>query len=61
VAPELIQEAFTEEALAARLGGWLSDPAALARQREGLAVVREKLGGPGASERTARALLEVLA
>ena len=60
VAPELIQDAFTARALTERLGGWLSDPAALASQRAGLAVVRETLGGPGASERTARALLECL-
>ena len=60
VAPELIQDAFTAGALAGRLGGWLTDPDALVRQRAGLAVVREKLGGPGASERAARALLEIL-
>jgi lipid-A-disaccharide synthase len=61
VAPELIQDAFTPEALARQLGAWLSDPAALVRQRDGLAVVRERLGGAGASERAARALVEVMA
>ena len=61
VAPEMIQGAFTAAALAEVLGGWLTDPVALARQRAGLAVVRERLGGSGASERAARALTEVLA
>jgi lipid-A-disaccharide synthase len=60
VAPELIQGAFTAGALAERLSGWLADPAELARQRAGLSVVREALGGPGASERTARALVEMI-
>ncbi len=61
VAPELIQDALTPAALAATLGAWLADPAALARQRAGLAVVRERLGGPGASERAAQALVELCA
>ncbi len=61
VAPELIQGAFTAPALAERLAGWLADPAERAARREGLAVVRERLGGPGASARAARALWEVLA
>jgi len=60
VAPELIQDALTPERLAAILGPWLDDPAALAAQRRGLAVVRERLGGPGAAERAA-ALLWALA
>ncbi len=61
VAPELIQDAFSAGALAGLLGGWLSAPATLARRRAELAVVRERLGGPGASERAARAVVEVLA
>ena len=61
VAPELIQGAFTAEALAGRLGAWLADPAAREAQHRGLAVVRERLGGPGASARTARALWEMSA
>jgi lipid-A-disaccharide synthase len=61
VAPELIQGALTGEALARHLGGWLGDPAARHRQHERLAVVREKLGGPGASARAADALWETMA
>jgi len=61
VAPELIQGDFTADALAARLGRWLDDPAALAASRAGLAVVRERLGGPGASLRAAKALAEMAA
>ena len=61
VAPELIQDALTGEALARRLGGWLADPAARRRQHERLAVVRAKLGGAGASARAAAALWETMA
>jgi len=61
VAPELIQHAFTPEALAATLAPWLDDAAAAARARAGLAVVRERLGGPGASARAAAVLWELLA
>ena len=56
VAPELIQDALTPARLAATLAPWLDDPAANAAQRRGLAVVREKLGGPGASQRAAELL-----
>ncbi len=61
VAPELLQEAFTPAAVAGTLGAWLADPAALAARRAGLAVVRERLGGPGASARAAAALAGMLA
>ena len=53
VAPELLQRDLTPEALAAALAPWLDDPAAAQAQRRGLAVVRERLGGPGASQRAA--------
>ena len=53
VAPELLQQAFTPRRLAATLAPWLDDPAARDAQRAGLAVVRERLGGPGASRTTA--------
>jgi len=53
VAPELLQDALTPPALAATLAPWLDDPAANAAARRGLAVVRERLGGPGASLRAA--------
>lgn len=61
VAPELLQGALTPEAVAGTLGAWLADPALLAARRTALAVVREKLGGPGASGRAAAALAEMLA
>ncbi len=61
VAPELLQGDLTPDGLAARLAPWLDDPAARAAQRERLARVRENLGGPGASERAAAWLAEMLA
>ncbi len=61
VAPELLQEALTPDALSKQLLAWLADPAALAARREALAVVRERLGGPGASARAAAAVAERLA
>jgi lipid-A-disaccharide synthase len=57
VAPELVQDKFTPEALAHELGTLLGE--AGERQRRALAVVRERLGGVGASERAARAVLAV--
>lgn len=61
VAPELLQEAFTPAAVHARLAAWLDDPAECARRRADLAVVRERLGGGGASRRAAAALAELVA
>jgi len=61
VAPELLQRDLTADALAARLAPWLDDPAARAAQGARLAVVRERLGGPGASARAAEWLWEMLA
>jgi lipid-A-disaccharide synthase len=59
VAPELLQDALEPERLAALLGGWLASPAALERRRADLAVVRERLGGPGASARAAELVREM--
>jgi lipid-A-disaccharide synthase len=53
VAPELLQDALRADAVARLLGGWLGDAAELARRRAALGVVRERLGGPGASRRAA--------
>jgi lipid-A-disaccharide synthase len=61
VAPELLQDALEPGRLAALLGGWLADPAALARRRDDLAIVRERLGGPGASARAAGLVRELAA
>lgn len=58
IAPEVLQDAWTGEALAEETIRLLDggDQA----QREGLAVVRDRLGGPGASRRAAEAVAEVL-
>ena len=61
VAPELLQGDFTPERLAEHLSVWLSDPGLLVARRASLAIVREKLGGPGASARAARAVRETMA
>jgi lipid-A-disaccharide synthase len=53
VVPELVQEAFTPERLAAEALRLLDSPATRAEIRSGLAEVREKLGSPGAVERAA--------
>ncbi|MGE3275307.1 MAG: lipid-A-disaccharide synthase [Vicinamibacterales bacterium] len=59
VVPELIQDGCTPEAIAAEAVSLLTDPGRAARMREELAVVRERLGGPGASGRAADAVLEI--
>lgn len=60
VVPELIQGAFTAEAVAAEGIALLTDRARADAMRAGLAEVRQKLGAPGASERAARAILGVM-
>lgn len=57
--PELIQDAFTPEAVAREAVSMLTDGARAARIREGLATVRASLGGGGASRRAAQSILEV--
>jgi lipid-A-disaccharide synthase len=59
VVPELIQDAFTPEAVAHEALRVLTDPAHAAKVRRDLADVRARLGGPGASARAAAAVLEV--
>ena len=59
IVPELIQDAFTPQAVADEAVSMLTDPARAARIREGLARVRERLGAPGASRRAAEAILRV--
>jgi lipid-A-disaccharide synthase len=59
IAPELIQDEFTPEAVAREAVSILTDRVRAARIRAGLARVREKLGGPGASRRAAAAIFEV--
>ena len=59
IVPELVQETFTPDAVAREAVSLLTDPARAARVREGLARVRSRLGGPGASRRAAEAILRV--
>ena len=59
IVPELIQDEFTPEAVAREAVSMLTDRGRAARIRDGLARVRAKLGGPGASRRAAKAILEV--
>jgi len=61
VAPELLQDQLDAGRLARLLGDWLDDAPGLERRRAALAVVRERLGGPGASRRAADLLRELAA
>ena len=57
IVPELIQHQFTPEAVAAEAVSMLTDNVRAAAIRTGLARVRQRLGGPGASRRAAEAIL----
>ena len=59
VVPELIQDDFTPESVAAEALDILTNPARAAGMREDLRQVRLRLGTPGASDRAAQAVLEV--
>jgi lipid-A-disaccharide synthase len=59
VVPELIQDAFTPEAVASEAIDILTNEARSSTVRQELRTVREKLGGPGASARAARAVVDV--
>ena len=59
VVPELIQDAFTPRAAATEALRVLTDPAHAARVKADLSDVRAKLGTPGASRRTAEAVMAV--
>jgi lipid-A-disaccharide synthase len=61
LAPELMQREFTPEAVAAEAIRLLEDETARRRMKEGLAEVRRRLGGPGASARAAAEVHDVLA
>jgi lipid-A-disaccharide synthase len=60
IVPELIQDALTPEAVARETISMLTDRARAEHIRADLARVRERLGGPGASRRAARAILNVV-
>jgi lipid-A-disaccharide synthase len=59
IVPELIQDAFTPEAVAAETVRYFDDPAHAAATRAALAGVRASLGEPGASRRAAEQVLAV--
>jgi lipid-A-disaccharide synthase len=59
VVPELIQDECTPERVAAETVDLLTNAERVADMKEQLAVVREKLGGVGASARAAAAILDV--
>jgi lipid-A-disaccharide synthase len=59
IVPELLQEAFTPDAVAREAIWMLTDPDRIGRIRAGYARVRERLGGPGASRRAAEAIIAV--
>ncbi len=59
VVPELIQDDFTPERVAAEALRVLTDPAHAASVRRDLHDVRGRLGTPGASRRAAEAVLDV--
>jgi lipid-A-disaccharide synthase len=59
IVPELVQDAFTPEAVAREAIAMLTDRERAAQIRKGLARVRERLGGPGASRRAAESILQV--
>jgi lipid-A-disaccharide synthase len=61
VVPELIQEAFTPEAVAREAVSLLTDRARASAMRRDLAEVRTRLGGAGASARAAAAVLAACA
>jgi lipid-A-disaccharide synthase len=59
IAPELVQDALTPEAVAREAVSLLTDRDRAARTRASLATVRARLGGPGASRRAALAIMRV--
>jgi lipid-A-disaccharide synthase len=60
IVPELVQDDFTPDAVAREAVSMLTDRDRTARIRDGLARVRARLGGPGASRRAAEAVLRVV-
>lgn len=60
VVPELLQDAFTPDAVADEVVRFLTDAELAGRTRAALADVRERLGTPGASRRAAARILETV-
>ncbi len=59
VLPELLQHDLTSMRLAAAIIEGFADAPRLARQRQELLALRERLGGPGGAERAAREVLRL--
>jgi len=59
IVPELLQDEFTPLNLAEQTAAYLDHPDQYARMVDDLRRVKEKLGGPGASRRAARAILKL--
>ncbi|MGB2715040.1 MAG: lipid-A-disaccharide synthase [Vicinamibacterales bacterium] len=60
VVPELIQDAFTPQAVADQAVDILTNDARASRMRADLREVRQRLGDPGASRRAAAAVIDVV-
>jgi len=60
IIPELLQDEVTAESIAGKLTPFLEDGAKRKTTLEGLAEVRNLLGGPGASQRAATIALEIV-
>jgi lipid-A-disaccharide synthase len=58
--PELVQEAFTPDAVATTVAAWLEDDDSARRVREELGALRAGLCGDGAFDRAAQAVLDEL-
>src|SRR5204863_6705761 len=59
IVPEFVKDAFTPEAVRGEAIAMLTDRERAAQIRDGLAHVRARLGGPGASRRAAESILHV--
>jgi lipid-A-disaccharide synthase len=60
VAPELVQDDFTPEAVANEAVAILTNRDLAARMRAGLSAVRSRLSIPGASRRAAEAVMRIV-
>jgi lipid-A-disaccharide synthase len=60
IVPELIQDDFTPERVAAEAERMLGSPQARAEMRNDLAIVRDRLGPPGAIERAADIIVQMI-
>ena len=61
VVPELLQDEVSPQSLVERLEPLLFDHQAIDSMCQGLAELRQRLGGPGASQRAARLALDLIA